>query len=129
MRAGLVSVVGPPLSHAVRKHALPMRVPVRDSERAGEPAADGEGKHAVCEYSYDGPFESVLLDGCVDDCRSFETLPEAEAHCNTLGASCGGITKSGEHAARARTHSPSARGACVRQHAVQLRRGAGVGFL
>ena len=23
---------------------------------------------------YDGPFESVLLDGCTDDCRSFETL-------------------------------------------------------
>ena len=43
---------------------------------------------------YDGPFESVLLDGCADDCRSFETLSEAEAHCNALGAACGGITKS-----------------------------------
>jgi hypothetical protein len=45
--------------------------------------------------SYDGPFESVLLDGCVDDCRSFEALEEAEQHCNALGSSCGGITKSG----------------------------------
>jgi hypothetical protein len=42
---------------------------------------------------YDGPFESVLLDGCVDDCRSFEHLQEAEEHCDNLGASCGGITK------------------------------------
>ena len=83
----------------------------------------------MCACSYDGPFESVLLDGCVDDCRSFETLPEAEAHCNTLGASCGGITKSGEHAARAHTHAPSARGSCVRQHTVQRRLDAGVGFL
>ena len=41
---------------------------------------------------FDGPFESVLLDGCVDDCRSFETLEEAEQHCNAL-ADCGGITK------------------------------------
>ncbi|KAJ1483278.1 hypothetical protein T484DRAFT_1896272 [Baffinella frigidus] len=42
---------------------------------------------------FDGPFEAVLLDGCVDDCRSFETLEEAEQHCNTLGYECGGITK------------------------------------
>jgi hypothetical protein len=42
---------------------------------------------------FDGPFEAVLLDGCVDDCRSFETLEEAEEHCNALGYECGGITK------------------------------------
>lgn len=42
---------------------------------------------------YDGPFETVLLDGCVDDCRSFETLEEAEQHCNLLDYACGGITK------------------------------------
>mmetsp|Transcript_1424 Transcript_1424/g.2530 ORF Transcript_1424/g.2530 Transcript_1424/m.2530 type:complete len:218 (+) Transcript_1424:122-775(+) len=42
---------------------------------------------------YDGPFETVLLDGCVDDCRSFETLVEAEQHCNLLDYACGGITK------------------------------------
>jgi len=42
---------------------------------------------------YDGPFVSVLIHGCVDDCRSFETLEEAEKHCNRL-SSCGGITKS-----------------------------------
>jgi len=41
---------------------------------------------------YDGPFESVLLDGCTDDCRSFETLQEAEDHCNSI-QDCGGITK------------------------------------
>ena len=41
---------------------------------------------------YDGPFESVLLDGCTDDCRSFETLQEAEEHCNSI-QDCGGITK------------------------------------
>ena len=41
---------------------------------------------------YDGPFESVLLDGCTDDCRSFETLQEAEDHCNAI-EDCGGITK------------------------------------
>ena len=41
---------------------------------------------------YDGPFESVLLDGCTDDCRSFETLQEAEEHCNAI-EDCGGITK------------------------------------
>ena len=41
---------------------------------------------------YDGPFESVLLDGCTDDCRSFETLEEAEEHCNAI-EDCGGITK------------------------------------
>lgn len=35
----------------------------------------------------------MLLDGCVDDCRSFETLEEAEEHCNALQAHCGGITK------------------------------------
>jgi hypothetical protein len=33
---------------------------------------------------YDGPFENVLLDGCVDDCQSFETLADAENHCNTI---------------------------------------------
>ncbi|EKX38182.1 hypothetical protein GUITHDRAFT_115727 [Guillardia theta CCMP2712] len=49
---------------------------------------------------YDGPFASVLIHGCVDDCRSFETLQEAEHHCNRL-PSCGGITKSayGDHEA------------------------------
>jgi len=29
----------------------------------------------------------------VDDCRSFETLEEAEEHCNALQVHCGGITK------------------------------------
>ncbi len=33
---------------------------------------------------YDGPFENVLLDGCVDDCQSFENLPDAENHCNSI---------------------------------------------
>ena len=61
---------------------------------------------------YDGPFDdgaqilftlslqlftdcsfSVLLDGCVDDCKSFETLAEAEEYCTSL-ENCGGITKS-----------------------------------
>jgi len=41
---------------------------------------------------YDGPFENVLLDGCVDDCQSFESLADAEAHCNSI-VECGGITK------------------------------------
>mmetsp|Transcript_10037 Transcript_10037/g.15701 ORF Transcript_10037/g.15701 Transcript_10037/m.15701 type:complete len:335 (+) Transcript_10037:246-1250(+) len=49
---------------------------------ASEPALD----------CYDGPFESVLLNGCIDDCRSFETLTEAEDHCTAL-IHCGGITK------------------------------------
>lgn len=31
-----------------------------------------------------GPFENVLLDGCVDDCKSFESLADAEAHCNSI---------------------------------------------
>jgi hypothetical protein len=38
-------------------------------------------------------FFAVLLDGCVDDCKSFETLAEAEEHCTSLEL-CGGITKS-----------------------------------
>lgn len=38
------------------------------------PRTAGEDIALVC---YDGPFESVLLNGCVDDCRSFETLEEA----------------------------------------------------
>mmetsp|Transcript_15113 Transcript_15113/g.41254 ORF Transcript_15113/g.41254 Transcript_15113/m.41254 type:complete len:321 (+) Transcript_15113:49-1011(+) len=42
---------------------------------------------------YDGPFDNVLLDGCVDECKSFETLAEAEEHCSSLEM-CGGITKS-----------------------------------
>jgi len=37
---------------------------------------------------YDGPFENVLLDGCVDDCQSFESLADAEAHCNSI-VECG----------------------------------------
>jgi len=41
---------------------------------------------------YDGPFENVLLDGCVDDCQSFESLADAESHCNAVEG-CGGITK------------------------------------
>jgi hypothetical protein len=36
---------------------------------------------------------AVLLDGCVDDCKSFETLAEAEEYCTSL-ETCGGITKS-----------------------------------
>jgi len=41
---------------------------------------------------YDGPFESVVLSGCVDSCRAFETLAEAEQHCNSI-VECGGISK------------------------------------
>jgi len=37
------------------------------------PRTAGQDSALVC---YDGPFESVLLNGCVDDCRSFETLEE-----------------------------------------------------
>lgn len=33
---------------------------------------------------YDGPFENVLLDGCVDDCQSYETVADAERHCNSI---------------------------------------------
>ncbi len=43
----------------------------------------------LCDFST----HSVLLDGCVDDCKSFETLSEAEEYCTSL-EECGGITKS-----------------------------------
>jgi hypothetical protein len=39
------------------------------------PLAAGQESALLC---YDGPFESVLLNGCVDDCRSFETLAEVK---------------------------------------------------
>ena len=43
---------------------------------------------------YDGPFEHVTLDGCgEEDCKSFETLNEAESFCSN-DEQCGGITKS-----------------------------------
>jgi hypothetical protein len=42
---------------------------------------------------FDACLFAVLLDGCVDDCKSFETLAEAEEYCTSL-ETCGGITKS-----------------------------------
>lgn len=43
--------------------------------------------------SYSAPVQRQYLEGCVDECRSFETLQEAEDHCDRV-ADCGGVTHS-----------------------------------
>jgi len=54
-------------------------------------AAGGQQQEAPLAC-YDGPFENTMMDGCVDECTAFETLPEAERHCNSL-EDCNGIVK------------------------------------
>ena len=44
-------------------------------------------------YTYSAPVQGQYLDGCVDECLSFETLQEAEDHCDTL-PDCGGVSHS-----------------------------------
>jgi hypothetical protein len=44
-------------------------------------------------FSYSAPVQGQYLEGCVDECRSFQTLDEAEAHCNSID-DCGGVTHS-----------------------------------
>jgi len=42
---------------------------------------------------YDGPFENAAMEGCLDDCRGYHTLKEAEKDCNTLKHRCNGIVQ------------------------------------
>jgi hypothetical protein len=42
-------------------------------------------------FSYSAPVQGQYLEGCVDECRSFQTLDEAEAQCNGID-DCGGVT-------------------------------------
>jgi hypothetical protein len=51
-----------------------------------------DGDNAYC-FSYSAPVQGQYLEGCVDECRSFQTLDEAEAYCNSIN-DCGGVTHS-----------------------------------
>ena len=53
------------------------------------PTTDDSGSE-FC-FSYSAPVQGQYLEGCVDECRSFRTLDEAEAHCNSVD-DCGGVT-------------------------------------
>lgn len=66
------------LSRLVRNHEL-------------TPTSD-DSDNAYC-FSYSAPVQGQYLEGCVDECRSFQTLDEAEAHCNSID-DCGGVTHS-----------------------------------
>jgi len=53
---------------------------------------EGDPSGELCR-SYSAPVQSKYLEGCVDECRSFETLQEAENHCDRV-EDCGGVTHS-----------------------------------
>ena len=52
------------------------------------PSQDSSGQYC---FSYSAPVQGQYLEGCVDECKSFETLDEAQSHCNSLD-DCGGVT-------------------------------------
>ena len=52
------------------------------------PSHDSSGQYC---FSYSAPVQGQYLEGCVDECKSFETLDEAQSHCNSLD-DCGGVT-------------------------------------
>jgi len=59
---------------------------------SGQLRPEQEPSGELCR-SYSAPVQSKYLEGCVDECRSFETLQEAENHCDRVEG-CGGVTHS-----------------------------------
>ena len=45
---------------------------------------------ALSAVQYAGPFNDTLLSGCVDGCRTFNSLRAAQSHCEFL-TGCGGV--------------------------------------
>ena len=62
-------------------------------EQETEPEQYGEETSEDMCYSYSAPVEGQYLEGCIDECRSFQTLQEAEDHCDQI-LDCGGVTHS-----------------------------------
>ncbi len=53
----------------------------------------GENESEDMCYSYSAPVQGQYLEGCIDECRSFQTLQEAEDHCDEI-PDCGGVSHS-----------------------------------
>ena len=68
---------------------------VQNGQLTPEGDSEDEGQYTegdICR-TYAAPIQGKYLEGCVDECRSFETLQEAEDHCDRV-ADCGGVTHS-----------------------------------
>lgn len=63
---------------------------VRQGKLTPEPQEAAAGE--LCR-TFSAPVEGKYLEGCVDECRSFETLQQAQDHCDRV-ADCGGVTHS-----------------------------------
>jgi hypothetical protein len=73
------------LNHLIAQHQL-------TPEQSEEDNYGTETSEDMC-YSYSAPVQGQYLEGCIDECRSFQTLQEAEDHCDQI-ADCGGVTHS-----------------------------------